>query len=183
MAKPAGSSGDWVEVVDRLANRVDRVMDRFRKAPRKRLLDVPLPPPAPNPFAAPPPAEATKVETPIGNAELPVQIYGRRSCMWSGRAVKVFQDLSIPAKFYDIDDPDQVELEARLIRETKQYQTPWIYLRGAFAGGYNSIDELNRLGQLEERTLPPEERGKSRSRIRLEVPHRPPEDGPEGERR
>ena len=73
--------------------------------------------------------------------------------------------------------------EPRLVRETKQYQTPWVYLRGEFVGGYNALDELQRLGQLEDRTLPPEERGKSRSRIRLEVPKRPPEDGPEGERR
>lgn len=173
---------DWVEVVDRVATRVDKAMDRFRKTPRRRLNDVPIPPPAPNPFAAAPTPEDAPAETPLGSADLPVQIYGRRSCMWSGRAVKVFQDLSIPAKFYDIDDPDRNGLEARLVKETKQYQTPWVYLRGEFVGGYNALDELQRLGQLEDRTLPPEERGKSRSRIRLEVPKRPPEDSPEGER-
>jgi glutaredoxin len=176
---------DWVDVVDSVLVGVDKKLDRFRRVPRKRLAVVPTPIAAPDPFsAAPAAAPAAVAEAPLGDPELPVQIYGRRSCMWSGRAVKVFQDLSIPAKFYDIDDPERQGLEARLIRETKQYQTPWIYLRGELAGGYNAVDELHRLGQLELRTMPPSEReAAGRSRIRIEVAPRPPEVAPAGERR
>ncbi len=178
---------DWVEAVDRLATTVDKAMDRFRKTPRRRLHDVPTPPAVHDPFrAAEEPAKpAPEAEPPLGRADLPVQIYGRRSCMWSGRAVKIFQELGIPAKFYDIDDTDNRSLEGRLVKETKQYQTPWVYLRGDYVGGFNAIDELNRVGQLEARTLPPEEREASahKSRIRVEVGKRPPEDGPEGEQR
>lgn len=174
---------DWVEAVDRVANRVDHAMDRFRKTPRRRLADVPKPPPAPDPFSVAPAKAEPKAEAPLGSPDLPVQIYGRRSCMWSGRAVKIFQEMSIPAKFYDIDDSENRAFEPRLVRETKQYQTPWVYLRGDFIGGFNAIDELFRLGELESRTMPPEERGASRSRIRLDVGTRPPEEAPEGERR
>jgi glutaredoxin len=176
---------DWVLVVDQVATRVDKAMDRFRKTPRRRLHDVPTPPPAPDPFRAPEASAQPAEEKPLGLPELPVQIYGRRSCMWSGRAVKIFQELGIPAKFYDIDDPESRELEGRLVKATKQYQTPWVYLRGEFVGGFNAIDELNRVGQLELRTLPPEERAAAgaKSRIRIEVGPRPPEDGPEGDRR
>lgn len=176
---------DWVDAVDRFATTVDKAMDRFRKTPRRRLLDVPTPPPAPDPFRAAEAPEEPRAEAPLGDPGLPAQIYGRRSCMWSGRAVKVFQELGIPAKFHDIDDPESRALEGRLVKETKQYETPWVYLRGDYVGGFNAIDELNRLGQLEARTLPPEERDAAvaRSRIRIEVGKRPSASGNEGEGR
>ena len=35
---------------------------------------------------------------------------------------------------------------------------PYVYLRGEFVGGYNALDEIERLGQLDQRLLPREER-------------------------
>ncbi len=41
--------------------------------------------------------------------------------------------------------------EGRLIPETKQNTQPWMFLRGEFIGGFNALDEVYRLGQLESR--------------------------------
>ncbi len=180
MGKP-----DWVTLVDRALVRADQVMDRFRTTPRRRLADVPSPPPVIDPFTtapAPRPEKEPEPPKPLGLPDLPAQIYGRRGCMWSGRAVKIFQELSIPAKFYDIDDAENRELEGRIVKETRQYQTPWVYLRGEFIGGYNALDEIHRLGQLEQRTLL-EDGEEPRRRIKIAVASRPPDVTPEGERR
>ncbi|HTJ82531.1 MAG TPA: glutaredoxin [Polyangiaceae bacterium] len=161
---------DWVLAVDRAIVLGDKVLDRLRKTPRKRLDRVPTPPAPPDPFvekaAAPPKPE----ERPLGDAELVGQIYGKRSCMWSGRAQRIFQDLNYPARFIDLDDPDQLGVEARLVKETKRYETPYVYVRGEYIGGYHQLDELLRLGELEIRALPADERAdfKKHSRIRIE---------------
>lgn len=180
---------DWVNVVDGLLLQADRMLDKVRKKPRRRLAEVPTPIAPPDPFTSPdlPPAAkapaapaaavtaapAPKVEpteAPLGDKELPAQIYGRRTDMWSGRAVQIFQDLGVDARFYNIDDPELRSLEARLIRDTKQYALPWVYVRGEFVGDYNALDELHRLGQLEERTLPEGERPEPvKRRVRIEM--------------
>ena len=85
-------------------------------------------------------------------------------------------DLGIDARFINIEDPELVGLEMKLVRDTKQYEVPWVFLRGEFIGGYNALDEIQRLGKLEERTLPPGERPAQRkSRIRIEAPAAPSE--------
>lgn len=178
---------DWIRVVDRVLVATDHALDRVRKKPRRRLGAVPTPPVGPDPFVtAPKKADeiAPAAPPPLGDPKLAAQIYGKRGCMWSGRAVKIFQELGLPAKFYDLDDGERKDLEGRLIRETKQYQTPYVYLRGEYVGGFNALDELLRLGQIEVRTLPPEERANhtNRSRIKVEIAPREPETTPEGER-
>lgn len=193
--------------VDRLLTTTDRVLDRVRKTPRKRLDEVPEPIEAPDPFvvkAADPdavarvadakiaaaastagkgatseaePVELTPpVEAPLGDVAIAAQIYGKRSDMWSGRAVRLFQDLGIEARYYDLNDPDHLGLEMRLVRDTKQYEMPWVYLRGEFIGGYNALDEISRLGKLEERTLPPGEKlAVRKGRVRVDTPPAPSE--------
>lgn len=180
---------DWVSVVDGFLLRADLVLDKVRKSPRRRLAEVPTPIAPPDPFTSPdvpvaaaaesapkepeavaPTPKAEPTEAPLGDKELPAQIYGRRTDMWSGRAVQIFQDLGVDARFYNIDDPELRSLEARLIRDTKQYALPWVYVRGEFVGDYNALDELHRLGQLEERTLPEGERPEPvKRRVRIEM--------------
>ena len=140
---------DWVHLVDRALSTADRAMDRLRRTPRKRLAKVPEPKVPNDPFG-PKPAEPvpTPTERPLGDPGLAVQVYGRRTCDASGRAIQLLQARSIPARLIDMEDPDHRDLEARLIRETKSYKTPYVYLRGVYAGSYAELAELERSGML-----------------------------------
>ena len=172
---------DWVVAVDRALVVTDKVLDRLRKEPRKRLDAVPTPPAPPDPFVEKPAAAAAPpTEKPLGDPGLVAQIYGKRTCMWSGRVQRIFQDLGMPARFIELDDPDQLGVESRLVKETKRYETPYVYVRGEYVGGFQAVDELLRLGELETRALPADQRAAAtkRSRIRLQTE---PSGGQEGE--
>ncbi|WP_428263816.1 glutaredoxin [Haliangium sp.] len=101
--------------------------------------------------AAPAAGADTASEGPaaLGNPELPAQVYGKSSCPWTGRAISLLEQMKADYDFVDTDDPDHEHLEAPLVAETGQKTTPWIYLRGRFIGGFNALDEVHRLGQLE----------------------------------
>lgn len=178
---------DWVPMVDRMLDVADRALDRVRKTPRRRLDAVPPSKVNPDPFAptpAPAPAPAkveAPVERPLGEPSFAAQIYGRRTCMWSGRAQRLLIDLGAEPRFYDLDDPEQRHLETKLVRETKQPELPWVYVRGEFVGGYRELDELARLGKLEELLLPPEQRAaEKKRRVRIEAPPKPGAHATEG---
>ena len=38
----------------------------------------------------------------------------------------------------------------RLVRDTKQYEMPWVYLAGEFIGGYDALERMAREGKLDE---------------------------------
>lgn len=168
-----------IDAVDRLASRADLLLDKVRKTPRRRLGVVPEPIEAPDPFttkAAAEEAAPVPEEVPLGDVAVPAQVYGRRTDMWCGRATRLFQDRGIDARFIDLDDPEHRSLEMRLVRDTKQYELPWVFLRGEFIGGYNALDELARLGHLEERILPPGDRPAAvKRRIKILAPEAPSE--------
>jgi glutaredoxin len=191
---------DWVPIVDRVLDVADRALDRVRKTPRKRLDVVPpskAPPdpfapvarPAPAPPSATPAAAAAKASdvpepvspapptsAPLGDPSIAAQVYGRRTCMWSGRAQRLLLDLGAEVRFCDLDAPEHRPDEVRLVRETKQPEQPWVYVRGSFVGGFRALDELARLGKLEELLLPPGERPVERKRrVRIEAPAPPGE--------
>lgn len=106
--------------------------------------------------AAPPPTQremASQQRTGMGDPDVKAQIFGRRSCPWSGRAITLFESNKVDYDFVDLDDPEFELLENKLIDETKHNTVPWIYLRGEFVGGFHALDEIARLGQLEQRLL------------------------------
>lgn len=159
MAKQAGGR-DWIQVVDGALDRADRFADRFRKTPRKRLDVVPQPLVPVDPFgAAARPAEGTAAPAPpvsvepapLGDPGLVAQIYGRRTCDVTGRAVQLLREKSLVARMIDMDDPDRRDLENRLIRETKRYQTPYVYLRGEYIGGFDELAQMAKGPELELR--------------------------------
>ena len=139
---------DWVDVVDSLVTRADVAMDRFRKQPRRRLADVPAPLTPTDPFAAAPVVAAIE-EKPLGDPGLAVQIYGKRSCDRSGMAVRLIQQKSLAARMIDIDDEDHRGFEQRLIRETKSYKTPYVYVRGVYLGSFDELVKKDKDGQLD----------------------------------
>lgn len=88
-------------------------------------------------------------KTGLGDPGIAAQIYGRSSCPWSGRAIRLLEDRKVDYDFIDLDDADHAGLETPLVGETRQNTVPYVYLRGQFIGGYNALAEVDRLGQLE----------------------------------
>lgn len=121
-------------------------------------------------------AEAASVTAPepapsLGDPSKAAQVFGARSCPWSGRAVRLLEDRDIGHAFIDLDDPDNVGLSARLVSETKQKSVPYIFVRGRFVGGYNALAELDGLGQLAD-----EREDRVAGRVKIEVAERPSTD-------
>jgi glutaredoxin len=109
--------------------------------------------------AAPPPAASViTTQKDLGNPEIAAQIFGRNSCPWSGRAIRLLEDNKVDYDYVDLDDADNEHHATRLIAETRQNTTPWVYVRGQFVGGFNALSELSRAGQLEYALMTPEER-------------------------
>jgi glutaredoxin len=123
--------------------------EKLRLAPRKRLDVVPEPIGVPDPFAPPPvapTASAAPAEKPLGDPSLAAEVYGKRTCEWTGRAVALLAEKGIDARFVNIGDPDNAHFEMKLVAATKQYTLPYVYLKGEFIGGYDALAERLKAG-------------------------------------
>ncbi|HMJ14976.1 MAG TPA: glutaredoxin [Polyangiaceae bacterium] len=107
---------------------------------------------------AEPPAAQVPLAPVVGDATRPAQIFGRESCLWSGRVVRLLQDRSIEHDYVDLDDPINQSLHVQLVSLTKQQTSPYVFLRGEFIGGYDALSEIDRLGQLSARVAFADER-------------------------
>ena len=116
--------------------------------------------------AAPVVAAVPKREKQLGDVSIKAQIYGRKSCAWTGRSITIFEKHKIDHDFIDLDEPEHEHFMLRLINETKQHTVPYVYLRGHFIGGYNALAEVERLGQLEVALMTPEERATAPAHLR-----------------
>jgi glutaredoxin len=109
--------------------------------------------------AAPTPAPKKQdASTGFGNAEIKAQIYGKKSCPWTGRAITVLERNKVDFDFVDLEEPEHEAKLVPLSNETKQHTVPFVYLRGQFIGGFNSLAEIERLGQLEFALMTKQER-------------------------
>ena len=99
--------------------------------------------------AAAPVAGAKVIAKGLGDPGIKAQIYGKKSCAWSGRVITLFEKQKIDHDFIDMDEPEHEPLHLKLIAETHQNTVPYVYLRGQFVGGYNAVAEIDRLGQME----------------------------------
>lgn len=165
---------------------------RLAKGGKSALADVPTPLVPHDPFGpkAAKPAEAKATEPkpaaeaaaeaqkPIADASVPAQVFGRESDPWTGRVKLLLRDRQVDFSYIDLDQDEHVSLGARLVGETRQVEAPYVYLRGEFVGGYNALSELDRLGQLDDRVLPADQRQKAVGGVRIVVPQRGPEGGP-----
>jgi glutaredoxin len=127
---------------------------------------------APSPLRVPAPAVPEAIKTPpagLGDSGRAAQVFGRRSCPWSGRVVALLQSARIEHSYFELDSygGDGVLRELKL--ETKQDTVPYVYIRGRFIGGYNALDEMQRLGQLEYLVLPEAERARHPLHGRIEI--------------
>ena len=119
---------------------------------------------APTPAVRPAPVEPRPVpKAPplgLGDPSRAVQVFGRASCSWSGRAQALLKSQGIDYAYFDLSAYGSDSVLRELKQETKHYTVPYVYLRGKFIGGYNELDEIHRLGQLEYLTLPEAERAR-----------------------
>ncbi len=120
------------------------------------------------PVVAPPPKMGEKGRG-FGDASIKAQIFGRKSCPWTGRAITVLERNKVDHDFLDLDEPEHEPLIVKIQLETQQQTTPWVYLRGHFIGGYNALAEVERLGQLEVALMTPAERAAAPAHVRSVV--------------
>jgi glutaredoxin len=172
---------------DKVQQRVDPLIERSELAskirdrirPKHESIEVPDPEPNESPFVSQDEPEP-EAEKPLANPALAAQIFGRGTDPWTGRSLQMLTDHGVDHEFVDLEAEGGLKIETRLLRETKQETAPYIFLRGELIGGYNALNEVIRLGQIDEMVKPPEERGKGRMRIVIQK--RGGDDVPPGER-
>ena len=147
----------------------------LRKAVEKLVeLNAATPAPASHPFAAASPRPVVKPPpTGLGDPGRPVQVFGRRSCPWSGRVLALLESNRIEHSYFDLDGYGGQGVLHELKLETKHDTVPFVFVRGRFIGGYNALDEVHRLGQLEYLILSDAERALHPMHGRIEVAPRP----------
>ena len=116
--------------------------------------------------AAPVANAAPAAPTGLGDPSIKAQIYGRKSCAWTGRAITILEKHKVDFDFLDLDDSDHENKLPALIGETHQNTVPYVYLRGQFIGGYNALAEIERLGQLDYALMTPAERAAQPEHVR-----------------
>ncbi|HWU89172.1 MAG TPA: glutaredoxin [Kofleriaceae bacterium] len=101
---------------------------------------------------------AKKAGSGFGDPSIKAQIYGKRSCPWTGRAITLLERHKVDFDYVDLEEPEHEAKLTGLALETKQHTVPFVYLRGQFVGGFNALSEIDRLGQLEAALMTAEER-------------------------
>jgi glutaredoxin len=110
----------------------------------------------------------------LGDPSIKAQIYGKKSCPWTGRAITLIVRLNVDFDFVDLEEPEHEAKLAPLALETKQNTTPYVYLRGKFIGGFNALSEIERLGQLEVALMSTDELASAPAHLRaIEIVPRP----------
>jgi glutaredoxin len=105
-------------------------------------------------------------QTGFGDPSLKAQIFGKKSCPWSGRAITLLERHKVDFDWVDLEEPEHEAKLLPLSLETKQNTVPFIYLRGHFIGGFNALSEVERLGQLEVAMMSPEERDQAPAHLK-----------------
>jgi glutaredoxin len=128
---------------------------------------------APQPSAAPSaPVEAGPKG--FGNPSIKAQIFGKRSCPWTGRAISLLERHKVDFDFVDLEEPEHEAKQVKLTQETRQNTVPYVYLRGKFVGGFNALSEIERLGQLEVALMSKDELTRAPAHLRaVEIVPRP----------
>jgi glutaredoxin len=137
--------------------------------------------------AAKPAAPKQAAATGFGDPSIKAQIYGKKSCPWTGRAITILERNKVDFDNVDLEEPEHEGKLVPLSNETKQHTVPFVYLRGQFIGGFNALAEIERLGQLEYALMTAAERDQVPAHGRFEIVSRPntdevaPAEGARGE--
>jgi glutaredoxin len=164
----ARASGKLTTALSRADEVGGKLRDRLSESLARKSTLPPRNPPAPavvrEPVKPPP--------TGLGDPSRAVQVFGRASCPWSGRVLALLERARIEPSYFDLDGYGAESVLRELKLETKQDTVPYVFLRGRFIGGYNALDEVYRLGQLEYLTLPEHERAQHPLHGRVEIADR-----------
>jgi glutaredoxin len=110
----------------------------------------------------------------LGDPTIKAQIYGKKSCPWTGRAITLLERHKVDFDFVDLEEPEHEAKLAPLALETRQNTVPYVYLRGRFIGGFNALSEVERLGQLDVALMSKEELAAAPAHVRgVEIVPRP----------
>ena len=110
----------------------------------------------------------------LGDPAIKAQIYGKKSCPWTGRAITLLERHKVDFDFVDLEEPEHEAKSVPLALETKQTTVPYVYLRGRFVGGFNALSEIERLGQLEVALMSADELAGAPAHVRaVEIVPRP----------
>lgn len=120
-----------------------------------------------------PAAKAAAAPKGFGDPSIKAQVFGKKSCPWTGRAITILERNKVDFDNVDLEEPENEAKLVPLANETKQHTVPFIYLRGQFIGGFNALAEIERLGGLEYALMTPEEREKVGAHARFEIVARP----------
>jgi glutaredoxin len=141
-----------------------------RPAPRPQAPSPPAPPATP---AAEGRVDVARSRG-FGDPGIKAQIFGKRSCPWSGRAISLLERHKVDFDFVDLEEPEHEAKLAPLAIETRQNTVPYVYLRGKFIGGFNALSEVERLGQLETALMAAEQLAAAPAHVRaVEIVPRP----------
>lgn len=124
--------------------------------------------------AAPTPVKVAVGAEVLGNPAIKAQIYGKKSCPWTGRAITLLEKHKVDFDYINLEDYENEKYIVRLSSDTKQATVPYVYLRGKFVGGFNALSEIERLGQLEVAMMSAEELKNAPAHMRaVEIAARP----------
>lgn len=110
----------------------------------------------------------------FGDPAVKAQIFGKKSCLWTGRAITLLERHKVDYEYLDLEEPEHEAKHMPLALETKQNTVPFVYLRGKFIGGFNALAEVERLGQLDVAMMSPEELEQAPAHLKnVEIAPRP----------
>ena len=110
----------------------------------------------------------------FGDPAIKAQLFGTRSCPWTGRAITLLERHKVDFDFVDLEEPEHEAKSVPLAVETRQTTVPYVYLRGRFVGGFNALSEIERLGQLEVALMSADELAGAPAHVRaVEIVPRP----------
>lgn len=127
-------------------------------------------PPAPRVPARPAvrePSQPSRVG--LGDPGRAAQVFGRRSCPWTGRVIALLESARVEYTYFELDSYGGEGVLRELKLETKQDTVPYVFVRGRFIGGYNALDEIHRLGQLDYLSLSEQDRARHPLHGRVEI--------------
>jgi glutaredoxin len=165
LERASGKVADALSRADELGGSVrDRVSEKLAAL---KSAAAPPAPKAPVSAAVRPASKAPPVG--LGDPNRAAQVFGRRSCSWSGRVIALLESARIEHTYFELDSYGGEGVLRELKLETKQDTVPYVYLRGRFIGGYNALDEIQRLGQLDYLILSEADRERHPLHGRIEI--------------
>ncbi len=71
----------------------------------------------------------------FGDPNVKAQIFGKKSCPWSGRAITLLEKHKVDFDWVDLEEPENEAKLVPLTVETNQHTVPFVYLRGSSSAG------------------------------------------------